>query len=527
MAFPDDWNRKCAITIDAGEVDATLTDFPFFLTIANLPSEMMDADGSYPAQSAGGDVRFSSDSAGSNQLPCEIVSFATNANPASANAEIWVKVPSVSSSSDTTIYVWYNTAGTESQPTAGDTYGRNAVWSNDFLAVLHFHETSGDFVDSTGNGNDGVVDLTTRQRTGVVGDAANFDGTSFREVQLPPVLDGLSAVTVEGWFRRDSGHATMWSGNETSADNPQYAVWDAAGFFGGGTDVIQFSLDTDSGGDVWETSNGSGPANTWLHLAMGWDQDAPVVYLDGSLDTPSHAPITITGAIEAAASLRIGRGGGGNAVDGGADEFRVSSAKRPAAWIAATHSNTNAPGTFATAGTPEDAASPSTPVEPNDCTHAHSVDSPAISQVHAIAPNSATHAHTAESPTVSTVGTITPNDCSHAHTADSPAVTQTHSIAPNDASHAHTCESPTVAHIHVVTPADCLHSHTAESPVISQLHLITPADCLHAHTCESPNVTPEGEAVVPIRTMRLPARAVTRSLPLRPVTRTLPVGPTS
>lgn len=161
-------------------------------------------------------------------------------------------------------------------------------------------------------------------------------------------------------------------------------------------------------------------------------------------------------------------------------------------------------------------------ISPNSASHAHTVDSPAISQVHAIAPNSSTHAHTAESPTVSTVGTITPNDCSHAHTADSPAVTQTHSIVPNDASHAHTCESPAVAHIHVVTPVDCLHSHTAESPVISQLHTITPADCLHAHTCESPNVTPEAEAVTPIKFATLPTRRTTASLPERRTTASLP-----
>jgi len=63
------------------------------LTAANLPSEMFDADGSYPARSDGGDIRISKDAAGATQLAREIVNFNIDNDPANGYAEIWVKIP--------------------------------------------------------------------------------------------------------------------------------------------------------------------------------------------------------------------------------------------------------------------------------------------------------------------------------------------------------------------------------------------------------------------------------------------------
>jgi hypothetical protein len=61
------WGRKAALTISATKVDADLTNWTLVLTKDTLPSEMFDADGSYPALNGGGDIRFSSDAAGETQ----------------------------------------------------------------------------------------------------------------------------------------------------------------------------------------------------------------------------------------------------------------------------------------------------------------------------------------------------------------------------------------------------------------------------------------------------------------------------
>jgi len=95
MAFPNGWNRKTMRFANTEDVFYTglSGEVEVLLTADNLPSEMFDADGSYPAKSDGGDIRISKDADGSTQLACEIVNFTIDNNPANGRAEIWVKLP--------------------------------------------------------------------------------------------------------------------------------------------------------------------------------------------------------------------------------------------------------------------------------------------------------------------------------------------------------------------------------------------------------------------------------------------------
>jgi hypothetical protein len=89
----------------------------------------------------GGDLRFSSDAAGLNQLPCEVVDGLD---------VVWVKPTAVSISTGATLYVWGDNTGA-SQPAVGAAFGRDAVWvDND--RRYHFEEdpSISDMVDSSG-----------------------------------------------------------------------------------------------------------------------------------------------------------------------------------------------------------------------------------------------------------------------------------------------------------------------------------------------------------------------------------------
>ena len=128
MAFPTGWGRRCKLTIDHTKVSSTVTDYPLVLTKSQLPSEMFDADGSYPARSDGGDIRITTDQAGTTQIPVEVYYFLRDNNPANGLAEIHCKVPSVSSSTDSEIWIWYN-APSETMPSRSSTYGSDNVWT--------------------------------------------------------------------------------------------------------------------------------------------------------------------------------------------------------------------------------------------------------------------------------------------------------------------------------------------------------------------------------------------------------------
>lgn len=141
MAFPTGWQRRVAITVDNTKVAGagTFTDFPIMLSLDNLPTEMVDASGN-SAQDGGGDIRFSSDSAGATPLACEIVDFHPNATAGSRRCEIWVKVPSLSGSADTTIYAWYKPTSIKQQPAPSMPYGSESVWTSSYKAVHHLND---------------------------------------------------------------------------------------------------------------------------------------------------------------------------------------------------------------------------------------------------------------------------------------------------------------------------------------------------------------------------------------------------
>ena len=90
--FPGGWGRKCPLRIPVGTASETLSDFPVLLTRDTLPEEMFDADGPHPAQDGAGDLRFTADSSGATRLACEIVTFATDNDPANGRAQIYVNV---------------------------------------------------------------------------------------------------------------------------------------------------------------------------------------------------------------------------------------------------------------------------------------------------------------------------------------------------------------------------------------------------------------------------------------------------
>ena len=153
--FPDDWQRKAKLTIQSSKVDSTLTDFPVQITKNSVPSDMLDADGDNPCQADGGDIRITSDAAGTTQLPCEVSYMSTDNDPSNGNCNIFTKLPTISSSVDTDFYIWFNTVDTDTQPAGDSEFGSGNVWDSNFQTVIHFDEAvnndAGGYPDSTSN----------------------------------------------------------------------------------------------------------------------------------------------------------------------------------------------------------------------------------------------------------------------------------------------------------------------------------------------------------------------------------------
>ena len=361
MGFPYGWKRKCPLVIQASGIvlangiNSDLTDFPVLLTEDTLPLEMFDADGSYTAINGGGDIRFSFDSDGDTQLACEVVTFITDNDPNNGKAEIWVKVPTVSSGVNTTFYVWYNkTDGT--QPVSSGTYGSENVWGSNFKGVWHLKEdpsgTAPQELDSTMNDNNGTSNgsMTSDDLVeGQVGRALDLDGSDdYIDCGNNVSLDITDVITIEIWVKKvDTDFKVVLSKSVGGDSHCTYNV----GFL---SDNKMFFSYNDGNNWIGYHSKCIIPTNKWTYVVWVIDTSTGniIFYANGAFadivgGLPSSLPstqnvVTIGGSKYSSEHF-----------NGIIDEVYIYNRALSASEIKAGYNNQNDPSAFIVAGTPE------------------------------------------------------------------------------------------------------------------------------------------------------------------------------
>jgi hypothetical protein len=473
MAFPDGWAHRVAITIDAADIDADLTDwtlvfdqgFDSVLTQVNGP---LDADGTRPSIDGGGDVRFSSDAAGTTQLAVDVRDWSTDNTPANGTCEVAVKVPSVSSSTDTTIYLWWGKAG-ETQPGAATTYGQyNAYDANHILVSPCACDVNRTATAITLTANN----ITPGDSTGKVGKATEYlgGGTQSRVTMTsgPLSFEYDDPFTIEAIARNDN----------PSAGVPQF-IFSKIRYT---TTYQGYSFLFNQGDFSWSINSGTG-SQTGIGQAYSWTsgvwhQTAGTytgsnsytgfkIYVDGAdigrdpgQDRNDDASVGVTHSDPATIGARNwGAPNGEREWDGLLDELRVSNTVRGAAWIKANyHNQFNAAG-FLTWGSITDISGDDDLTADDLETQAPTLGTPTLGQQHALA---ATDTE-AQIPTLGT-----------------PAIGQGHALAADDIE----AGSPvlgtpvleSVSTVDSLTAADLeAGSPVLGTPTIGQTHALTAA----------------------------------------------------
>src|SRR6266481_6222426 len=152
-----------SITLDHTKVPNTdQSNFP--LLISGTYSYLATvANGGNVQNSNGYDVIFTSDPGCATKLNHEVESY----NPTSGAVNYWVRVPTVSHSIDTPIYMCYGNASISTSQE-----NKNGVWDSSFLNVLHFaNPTTFNGADSTGDSNTGTLESPASAATGKMGGA--------------------------------------------------------------------------------------------------------------------------------------------------------------------------------------------------------------------------------------------------------------------------------------------------------------------------------------------------------------------
>ncbi|MDD1670163.1 MAG: DUF2341 domain-containing protein, partial [Methanomicrobiales archaeon] len=347
--YDSPWQYRKAITIDKARVAGSLSDFPVLISLVS------DPDLSAKARSDGFDILFTS-SDGTAKLSHEIESYDGNTGALVA----WVKIPSVSPSDDTVLYLYYG------NPTASDQQDPAGVWDANYLGVWHLKEAGtgapDEYKDSTTNAQNGqggegdplYVPTLVAGKIGNGQDFNNLDG-KFDLIDLgdDPVLDVPgNQITLEAWVREEVNGERPYGILNHKGWYDGYSIWVQGDHWQCPTSLsncVQFNL---PGQDYSLRTDTILSANTWHHVVGTYNGNSMAVFIDGLADSEALAK---SDAIKPASYQRdvwIGHGDQPTDVawsaewEGQIDEVRISRVGRSDAWIKTEYNNMNSPSTF-------------------------------------------------------------------------------------------------------------------------------------------------------------------------------------
>ncbi|UCD96674.1 MAG: DUF2341 domain-containing protein, partial [Candidatus Bathyarchaeota archaeon] len=352
------WDERVKMTIGHNDIDSDLTNFPILVHLSGS-SGRDNEDTTFVFDEVGLNSKkiAVTQSDGTTQCYVEVEKW----NSTSEQAWLWVKVPSISATANTDLYLYYDNSQPDNTAYIGEkgsTPGEN-VWNADFKGVWHLDEdpsgASPQMRDSTSNGHNGTsngVMTSSDQIAGTIDGSLDLDGTDDYIQTTSNELKTLDNFTMSVWFKADSTTA------------PQHILWEGPASQNG-----------------W--GDGSNPTSHEMHLTLckfdandtlnffyGYEAPGgdwvPAVEINGSFsDTTNwnHAIVVVTGASTSPSAelflngvffgsdtgsqtnrtawdtaLRIGRPGADQRyLDGKIDEVRIIGSAVSVEWVKACY----------------------------------------------------------------------------------------------------------------------------------------------------------------------------------------------
>jgi hypothetical protein len=335
--YDTDWGHRKKITINSANVSgsANLTDFPVLISIT-------DTDLITKALANGDDIIFTAGDEVTRRSH-EIESY----NATTGELQAWVRIPVLSPTTDTEIYMYYGNAGATNSENATD------VWDSNFKMVQHLHETSGTHYDSTQYSNDGTPSIDgsgTQNASGKIDGADSLDGDDNINAGNGSSLDITGNITIEAWIKPGVNFTTNYY---QITDKRNGGIAPTLLWAGGTTQkLIMYAGTTCARGTTSTLLSGN-----WYYV-VGVAVNGSTsnkIYLNGTDETAATATATIS---TNTADLVIGSTTtGANYFNGIIDEVRISSTVRSADWIRTSFNNQSSPGGFFTLDSEEDAPS--------------------------------------------------------------------------------------------------------------------------------------------------------------------------
>ena len=344
--YDTDWLYRKMITIDHTRVPDNLTDYPMMF-------KTIDIDLKNKAQNDGDDILFTA-ADGTTKLDHEIEQF----DGVTGIFVAWVRIPALSSSADTNIYMYYGNPGAANQQNV------TGVWNSNYVAVWHLSEdpsgTAPQMLDSTSNDHNGTTQGSwdsSNQVTGLIDGTLDFNsGQDKVEVGTFDIVGagtGNDGLTLETWFFSHDDVDGRFISKAYGTDTQQH-YW----MLNALVDCpyrLRFRLKTDWYTTLLLADEGhSVPLYQWVYAAATYDGSYMRIYQDAT--QVASTPKTGTIAANPWVNVAIGnqpQGAGDRRFDGHITELRISNIARSQDWIQTCHNNIGSPQNFYTIGMEE------------------------------------------------------------------------------------------------------------------------------------------------------------------------------
>jgi MSHA biogenesis protein MshQ len=280
---------------------------------------------------------------GVGMAPCTLDHEIETYNGTTGELVVWVRIPSLSATSDTTLYIYYGNSDITA-PIENPT----GVWISDFALVQHFRDdptgSPPQMLDSTTHHIDGTTNGGVAATTGQIDGALFFDGNN-DYVDIDPITPhSYGDFTISVWYRSTSstvsddqyifvhGHPTWFDD-----DSVTFGPTDDSSH----QDRLRFLL-TRSEEEFYYYGTSDIVDQQWHHLVAVRGGGRVRLYVDGveEIDVADLDPGNTVVINDIASRAFIGDNPGNTEqVDGYLDEVRLFDDDRSGDWVLTTYNN--------------------------------------------------------------------------------------------------------------------------------------------------------------------------------------------
>ncbi|MFX1249776.1 MAG: DUF2341 domain-containing protein, partial [Promethearchaeota archaeon] len=189
------------------------------------------------------------------QLDHEVVLFDQQFNSTHAHLVAWVKIPSLSSSQNAIVSMYYG------NPTVSNQENPSGVWDKNYIGVWHLNEdNSSTRYDSTNNNLDGTPGNYDNDEatTGIIDGADDFDGIDDHLVIQDPGIGSIldfdtgNSISISAWIHPES-FPEYWNTFVTKGSTPsEFANYGLQVLGSGDSGKLDFFYRKSDNSDPWQ-----------------------------------------------------------------------------------------------------------------------------------------------------------------------------------------------------------------------------------------------------------------------------------